>query len=58
MLETIFNRATDHVDVLQIVDAIVNSGLTDTEEENVVLTLHILAKLSQRACVVVCSRIE
>jgi hypothetical protein len=44
--------------VLHIVDAIVNSGLIDNEEENVVLTLHILAKLTQKANVVVISRIE
>lgn len=30
----------------------------DAEEENVVLTLHILAKLTQKANVVVISRIE
>ena len=58
LLETLFNRASDQVDVLQIVDAIVNSGLTDTEEESVVLTLNVLEKISKRACVVVFSRIE
>jgi hypothetical protein len=36
----------------------VTSGLVDTEEENVVLTLHILVKLTQKANVVVVSRIE
>lgn len=41
-----------------MVDAIVTSGLVDTEEENVVLTLHILTKLTQKANVVVVSRIE
>ena len=48
-LETIFNRDSDHIDVLKIVDAILNSGLTDQEEENVALTLHIIAKLTQLA---------
>lgn len=57
-LETVFLKAPDYVDVLQIVDAIVSSGLADTEEDNVVLTLHILAKLTQKASVVVMSRIE
>jgi len=51
-------KAPDSVDVLMIVDAIVNSGLVDTEEENVVLTLHILAKLTQKNNVVVLSRID
>jgi len=54
----VFVKAPDFVDVLHIVDAIVSSGLVDTEEENVVLTLHILAKLTQKANVVVLSRIE
>jgi hypothetical protein len=36
----------------------VTSGLVDTEEENVVLTLHILAKLTQKANLIVISRIE
>ena len=58
LLETLFNCASDQVDVLQIVDAIVNSGLTDTEEESVVLTLNVLEKISKLACVVVFSRIE
>ena len=58
LLETLFNRASDQVDVLQIVDAIVNSGLTDTEEESVVLTLNVLEKIYKLACVVVFSRIE
>jgi hypothetical protein len=40
------------------VDAIVNSGLTDAEEENVVLTLNVLEKISKRSCIVVFSRIE
>jgi hypothetical protein len=58
LLETLFNCASDQVDVLQIVDAIVNSGLTDTEEESVVLTLNVLEKIYKLACVVVFSRIE
>lgn len=58
LLETVFLKAPDYIDVLQVVDAIVTSGLIDTEEENVVLTLHILAKLTQKANVIVLSRIE
>ena len=58
LLETLFTKASDHVDILQIVDAVVNLGLIDPAEESVVLNLHILAKLAQKANVVVISRID
>jgi len=58
LLEELFDKASDHVDVSKIVQAVVLSGLSDSNEDSVVLNLHILAKLTQRSGAVVLSQIE
>lgn len=59
LLETLFDRgAADYCDMNKLVDQVATSGLIDTAEEVSVLCLHMLAKLSERASVVVMSRIE
>ena len=59
LLETLFDRgAADYCDMNRLVDAVATLGLVDSAEEVSVLNLHILAKLTQRASVVVLSRID
>jgi cullin-associated NEDD8-dissociated protein 1 len=59
LLETLFDRgAADYCDMNRLVEAVTTLGLIDAAEEVSVLNLHILAKLTQRANVVVVSRID
>ena len=58
LLEILYDRCGDHVDVDKIVDAVVNLCMADSAEEILIPNLNILAKLSQRSGVVVLSRIE
>lgn len=44
--------------ILKLVESIVAYGLVDTAEEVVVLNLQILARLTEKACVHVVTKIE
>ena len=46
LLEILFDRCGDYIDVDKIVDAVVNLGLADLAEEILIPNLNILAKLS------------
>lgn len=58
LLETLQDRASDRIDLAQVVDTIVRVGLSDTAEECIVLNLNILAKMSQNSIMVVLSCID
>ena len=58
LLEQLYDRCADHIDVDKVVDAVVNQGMADTAEEILIPNLNILAKLSQRSGVVVLSRVD
>lgn len=58
MLETMYDRAKDMINVVRIVDTVNLAGLVDTSEECVVMNLNLLVKLSQYSSIVVVSRIE
>jgi len=58
LLETMYDRAKDYVNIVRIVDTVNNKGLIDTSEECVVMNLNLLVKLSQFSSIVVISRIE
>lgn len=59
LLQTLFEVGALTSDgVLKLVDAIVTYGLVDTAEEVVVLTLQILAKITQKACVQVVTKLD
>ncbi len=45
LLETLQEKATDSVDLEEVVSAIIKQGLLDTAQEVVVLNLNILAKM-------------
>ena len=58
LLEQLYDRCADHIDVDKVVDAVVNQGMADTAEEILIPNLNILARLSQRSGVVVLSRVD
>ena len=59
LLQTLFEVGALSSDaILKLVEAVVTYGLVDTAEEVVVLTLQILAKVSQKACVHVVTKLE
>lgn len=59
LLQTLFEVGALNSDgILKLVDAIVTYGLIDTAEEVVVLNLQILAKVTQKACVHVVTKLE
>ena len=58
LLEQLYDRCTERIDVDKLVDAVVNMGLADGAEEVVIPSLTILARLGQRSGVVVLSRID
>jgi cullin-associated NEDD8-dissociated protein 1 len=46
MLETMYDRAKEHINIIQTVDIIYAHGLIDTSEECVVMNLNLLVKIS------------
>ena len=58
LLEILYDRCADHVDVDKIVDVVINLGMADSAEEILIPNLNILSKLSQRSGVVVLSRVD
>lgn len=59
LLQTLFEvGALGSDSILKVVDALVTYGLVDTAEEVTVLTLQILAKITQKACVHVATKLE
>ncbi len=57
-LETLQEKATDSVDLEEVVSAIIKQGLLDTAQEVVVLNLNILAKMCQNSPAVVNSQLD
>lgn len=58
LIETMYEHLSSEIDINKVVDTLVTSGLTDTAEECVTLTLNILAKLCTRSGVVVIARMD
>jgi len=59
LLQTIFEVGASASDgILKLVDAIVTYGLIDTAEEVVVLNLQILARITEKACAQVVTKLE
>ncbi len=58
LLETLQEKATDSVDLEEVVSAIIKQGLLDTAQEVVVLNLNILAKMCQNSPAVVNSQLD
>lgn len=58
LLETLIEKASDCIDLSNVVITIINVGLSDSAEECVVLNLNILAKMSQISTAVVISYLD
>jgi hypothetical protein len=58
LLEILYDRSVDHIDIDKLVEAVVNLGMADAAEEILIPCLNILAKLSTRSGVVVLSKID
>ena len=58
LLEQLYDRCAERIDLDKLVDAVVNMGLVDGAEEVVIPSLTILARLGQHSGVVVLSRID
>jgi len=58
LLEILYDRCADYIDIDKLLEAVVSQGMADGAEEILIPSLNLLAKLGTRSGVVVLSRID